>query len=67
MDIKYLLILQNIREAFGGVFDSYMLKITSFAETFPAFLLLSGIYWCAGGWVSVWDGIRLWHVHGASF
>lgn len=46
MDINYLLVLQSIREVFGGVFDSYMLKITSFAETFPAFLFLSGIYWC---------------------
>lgn len=46
MDINYLLMLQNIREAFGGVFDGYMLRITSFAETFPTFLLLSGIYWC---------------------
>lgn len=46
MDINYLLILQNIREAFGGVFDSYMLKITSLAEIFPTFLFLSCVYWC---------------------
>ena len=46
MDLNYLLLLQTIREAFGGVFDSYMLKITSFAETLPTFLFLAGIYWC---------------------
>ncbi|KAI4452605.1 hypothetical protein C823_007189 [Eubacterium plexicaudatum ASF492] len=46
MDINYLLILQNMREAFGGVFDAYMLEITSFAETLPAFLFLAGVYWC---------------------
>lgn len=46
MGLTYLLLLQNIREAFGGVFDSYMLKITSFAESFPTFLLLAGVYWC---------------------
>lgn len=46
MDLAYLLILQKIREALGGVLDAYMLEITSFAESVPAFLLIAGVYWC---------------------
>ncbi|MDE7313268.1 MAG: phosphatase PAP2 family protein [Eubacterium sp.] len=46
MDLTYLLLLQNLREVFGGVFDSYMLEITAMAESVPTFLLLAGIYWC---------------------
>ena len=46
MDISYLLFLQRLREAAGGILDGFMLEITSMAESVPTFLLLSGIYWC---------------------
>ena len=46
MDISYLLFLQRLREAVGGILDGFMLEITSMAESVPTFLLLAGIYWC---------------------
>lgn len=46
MDISYLLFLQRLREAAGGILDGFMLEITSMAESVPTFLLLAGIYWC---------------------
>lgn len=46
MDISYLLFLQWLREATGGILDGFMLEITSMAESVPTFLLLAGIYWC---------------------
>lgn len=46
MDISYLLFLQRLREAAGGVWDGFMLEVTSMAESVPTFLLLAGIYWC---------------------
>ena len=46
MDIQYLLFLQNIREMFGGVLDSFMLKATELGEQTITFLVLAFIYWC---------------------
>lgn len=46
MDTGYLLFLQNLREMSGGVFDSFMLKITELGEPALAFILLAFIYWC---------------------
>lgn len=45
--MSYLLFLQHLREMCGGIFDNLMLQITSLADAFPTFLLLSFIYWCA--------------------
>ncbi len=45
--MSYLLFLQHLREACGGIFENLMLQITSLAGSFPTFLLLSFIYWCA--------------------
>lgn len=46
MDIQYLLFLQTLREAFGGMFDSFMLKATELGEQTITFLLMAFIYWC---------------------
>lgn len=46
MDFSYLLLLQHIREACGGVFDSLMLNITSLATGIITYLLLGAVYWC---------------------
>ena len=46
MDIEYLLFLQRIRELFGGVLDTFMLKATALGEPTITFLLLAFIYWC---------------------
>lgn len=46
MDIQYLLFLQNLRELSGGVFDSFILHITSLGEAVITYLLLALIYWC---------------------
>ena len=46
MDIQYLLFLQNIREMFGGVLDSFMLEATELGEQTITFLILAFIYWC---------------------
>ncbi|MCM1231022.1 MAG: phosphatase PAP2 family protein [Ruminococcus flavefaciens] len=46
MDIEYLLFLQKIREAFGGVLDGFMLKATALGESTITFLLLAFVYWC---------------------
>lgn len=44
--MSYLLFLQHLRQACGGIFDNLILQITSLADTFPTFLLLGFIYWC---------------------
>lgn len=46
MDIQYLLLLQNMREVFGGIFDAFMLKATELGEQTITFLLMALIYWC---------------------
>ena len=38
--------IQRIREACGGIFDSLMLNITSLANGIITYLLLGAIYWC---------------------
>lgn len=46
MDISYLLFLQKIREATGGVFSDIALTVTSLGEPVITYLLLAWIYWC---------------------
>ena len=46
MDFSYLLLIQYIREACGGVFNSLMLNITSLATGIITYLLLGAVYWC---------------------
>ncbi len=46
MDIQYLIFLQALREAFGGMFDAFMLKATEMGEQTITFLLMAFIYWC---------------------
>lgn len=46
MDIEYLLLLQQLREALGGIFDSFMMQMTALGEAPIAFLLLAAVYWC---------------------
>lgn len=46
MDIQYLLLLQNLREATGGILNSFFLGITALGEQPFTFLLLAFIYWC---------------------
>lgn len=46
MKITYLLVLQYLRETFGGIFDGMMLEITSFGESLCTFLLMAFVYWC---------------------
>lgn len=46
MDFSYLLLIQRIREACGGIFDSLMLNITSLANGIITYLLLGAVYWC---------------------
>lgn len=46
MDIEFLLFLQNIREATGGIFNDFFLYVTKFGETSVLILPLAAIYWC---------------------
>lgn len=46
MDISFLLFLQKIREATGGVFSNIALTVTSMGEPIITYLLLAWIYWC---------------------
>ena len=45
MDIQYLLFLQNIRIATGGVFDEFFNAISKFAVDLMPFLPFI-IFWC---------------------
>ena len=45
MDISYLLFLQNLRNATGGVFDSFMTYITTYGEELLPMILVATIYW----------------------
>lgn len=49
MDFSYLLLIQRIREACGGIFDSLMLNITSLANGIITYLLLGAF---TGVWIS---------------
>lgn len=46
MDIEFLLFLQNIREATGGIFNDFFSFVTKFGETAVLILPLAAIYWC---------------------
>lgn len=46
MDINYLLMLQNFREATGGVLDPFFEIITKLGETSMVVLLIGLMYWC---------------------
>lgn len=46
LKMNYLLFLQNLRDTTGGIFDNFMLQITSLAESQITFLALALIYWC---------------------
>lgn len=46
MDITYLLFLQSIREAIGGVCGEVILLLTTLGESAITYLLLGFIYWC---------------------
>lgn len=46
MDITYLLFLQKIRLALGGVWDTFMLEVSRLGEGLLTFMLMAGIYWC---------------------
>lgn len=46
MDIKYLLFLQKVREAFGAIGDELFLDISVLGESLLTFLLLAFVYWC---------------------
>lgn len=50
MDISYLLLLQNFREATGGVLDGFFEAITRLGETSvssPILMMILGlVYWC---------------------
>lgn len=46
MDINYLLFLQELRIASGGIFDSFMLTLTTLGEAAITWGLLALCYWC---------------------
>lgn len=46
MDINYLLYLQQIRTATGGIFDSLILALTTLGEASISWGLLALVYWC---------------------
>lgn len=46
MDINYLLFLQQMREAAGGIFDSLILALTTLGEAFISWGVLALVYWC---------------------
>lgn len=46
MDFSYLLLLQHIRELSGGIFNSFMLNLTSLGTALLTYLLLAAVYWC---------------------
>ncbi len=46
MDIQYLLFLQKLREATGGIFNSFFMFITDLGWSVIPFFALIGMYWC---------------------
>lgn len=46
MDITYLLWLQELREATGGILDGFLEGISDFVISIYAYLILAFIYWC---------------------
>lgn len=59
MDISYLLFLQKAREAFGGVFDTFMMQVTALGEGTATFLLLAVIYWCVDKRIGQFMGLNV--------
>jgi len=59
MDISYLLFLQSVREALGGVFDSLMLWWTSLGEGAFTFALMAGVYWCLDKRIGQYMGMNV--------
>ena len=46
MDIQYLLLLQELRDATGGVLDGFMELVTKLGETAVLTIALALVYWC---------------------
>ncbi len=46
MDIDYLLLLQSLREATGGILDGFMEVVTKLGEASIVTLLVAAVYWC---------------------
>ena len=46
MDIDYLLLLQEFRNAIGGALDPFMEWVSYFVLSIGAYILFGGIYWC---------------------
>lgn len=46
MDIDYLLLLQSLREATGGIFNTFFELVTRLGETSYVMLLIGIVYWC---------------------
>ena len=44
--IDFLVWLQNLRTATGGIFDDFLLRLTTFGETIVPFAIMCVIYWC---------------------
>lgn len=44
--MRYILLLQNLREATAGVLDEFMLQVTTLGQPLITFLLLAFVYWC---------------------
>lgn len=46
MDIEYLLFLQDLRGATGGIFDALMAYITTYGEELSTMMIVAAVYWC---------------------
>lgn len=46
MDMQYLLWLQELREATGGVLDEFFRSISAFAVSVWVYLLMGMVFWC---------------------
>lgn len=46
MDIAYLLMLQNFREATNGLLNPFMSYITTYGEELLGIMIVATIYWC---------------------
>lgn len=44
--MRYILLLQNLREATAGVLNEFMLQVTALGQPLITFLLLAFVYWC---------------------
>lgn len=46
MDIEFLLMIQNFREATNGILDGFFGALTAFGVSVWAFLMMAMVYWC---------------------